>query len=155
MVVSIEAGEGSLFTDRPDGRLESLPIEAAQIVEETGVRVADAESGRLSQAEDGILAACGVWLNGVAGPGIYWESVDGCAVAGYTGYKREYSWDNRSDVLICMQARGWNPSLTWYGMGCSYDGGTALVPWGNSFAYTKVKGLSVSGVTGAGYAWRT
>lgn len=155
VVVTVEAGEGTLFTNRADGNVDSLPAEAAEIVDNTGVSVADAESGRLSQSEMGTLASCGVWLNAVAGPGVYWETVDGCAVAGYPGYKREYSWDNKSDVLICAQGRGWNPSLTWYGLGCSYDGGTASVPWGNSFAYTKVKAMSVSGVTGAGYSWRT
>lgn len=117
VVVSVEAGEGALFINRPDGRLDSLSTKAAQIVEDTGVSVADAEAGQLSQADIGILAACGVWLNAVAGPGVYWESVDGCAVAGYPGYYREYSWANGSSMLICVQARGWNPSLTWYGLG--------------------------------------
>lgn len=155
VVVSVDSGEAALFLDRPDGKLTSLSEDAAAIVEATGIAASDADAGRLSTSEVGILAACGVTLNTLAGPGVYWNSVDGCAVAGYPGYKREYKWDNRSDVLICVQARGWNPGETWYGLGCSYSGGTQSVNWGNSFAYTKVKGMSVSGVTGASYNWRT
>lgn len=155
VVVSVKAGEAALFLDRADGSLDSLPAKAAQIVEQSGVSVEDARAGLLSDADVGILAACGIWMNSVAGPGTYWTSVDGCAVAGYPGYYRGYTWSTGGTYLICAQARGWNPGATWYGIGCSSTGGGASVPWGNSFAYTKMRANSILTVFPTGYSWIT
>lgn len=155
VVVSVEAGEAALFLNRADGSLDSLSTEAAQIVEDSGISVADAEAGVLSRGEIGVLAACGIWMNAVAGPGVYWETVDGCAVAGYPGYYRGYSWATGGTYLICAQARGWNPGATWYGVGCSDTSGGGSVPWGNSLAYTKMRANAIVTVSPIGYSWRT
>lgn len=155
IVVSVKAGEASLFLDREDGSLDSLTPEAAQIVDTSGISVEEAKAGRPSEKDVGILAACGIWMNSVAGPGVYWESVDGCAVAGYPGYVRGYTWSTGGTYLICAQARGWSPGATWYGIGCSPTGGGANVPWGNSFAYTKMRANATVSIFGIGYSWLT
>jgi hypothetical protein len=99
---------------------------------------------------------CGSMVRSVAGPGIYWVTVDGCAVAGYPGYKREYRWNNRSDVLMCADGRGFTSSgaRTWYSASCTYDTATVSVPWGNVLAYTEMQAMSGSGATGAAFEWR-
>lgn len=140
IAVVVEPGEAQAFMDRADGRLESLSHRASRII----TRFKNSPSP---------LAPCGVWLNALASPFGYAESIDGCAVVGYPGYKRQYEWSNQSDVTICAQGRGWDPSVKWTSLGCG--GGKTLVPWGNSIAYTKVKAISTSGVTGAAYRWLT
>lgn len=99
-------------------------------------------------------ATCGTWHNAVAGPSVWWTSVDGCAVFGYPGYVRYYSWENMSDVSACVQGKGWNSSgaATWTSLGCT-DNADVAVAWGNVLAYTQVKGVSISTVTGAAYQW--
>ena len=155
IVVSVEPGEASLFLDRADGKLNSLSPKAARIVEESGVSVLDAEAGVLSEGDIGILAECGIWMNSVAGPGVYWTSAYGCAVAGYNGYQRGYNWSTGGTYLICAQGRGWNPGATWYGAGCSSTGGSALVPWGNTLAYTKMRANAIVAIFPIGYSWLT
>jgi hypothetical protein len=138
-VVKVRKGEAALFLNRPDGKFSSLSEAAKEII-------------RRSMAPE---IDCGQWVRSVAGPGVYWDSIDGCAVAGYPGYVREYSWSNGSDMMVCVQGRGWNDSgAIWGSLGCSDQGATFGVHWGNSLAYTKVRGMSLSGVTGAAYSWR-
>ena len=93
-------------------------------------------------------------VRSVAGPGTWWDSVKGCAVAGYNGYRREYHWENTSDVELCTNGNGYNSShkQAWYSTGC--NGGNPTVPWGNVLAYTQMQGFSLSGVTGASYLRR-
>lgn len=100
------------------------------------------------------MSGCGETVHSVAGPGTWWTSVQGCAVAGYNGYNRQYHWENGSDVELCTNGRGYNSShaAAWYSTGCS--GGDYSVPWGNVLAYTQMQGFSLSGVTGAAYLWR-
>ena len=81
-------------------------------------------------------------------------SVQGCAVAGYPGYQREYSWSKTSDAGLCTKGKGFNSSNagTWYSTACS--SGNWTVPWGNVLAYTQLQGMSTAGVVGATYDWR-
>ena len=101
--------------------------------------------------------SCGDRINSVAGPGTYWDSVNGCAVFGYPGYQRGYRWYNTSSVTICASGRGYNSkgAAGWYTAGCLSGGAstTRMVPWGNVLSYTKMSALSVSTVTGASYQW--
>jgi hypothetical protein len=149
ILVEVSPGEAAEFLDRADGRLESLSVAARRIVADAGV---DLDSGLGVNAVD---AECNVWQREVATPFVYMPSLDGCAVVGYPGYSRPYRWQNWSSVTVCVQGRGWAPGETWRSIGCSGDGGSTIVPWGNSIAYTKVKAMSVSGATGAAYNWLT
>ena len=74
---------------------------------------------------------------------------------GYPGYWRPYNWVNTSDMYICTNGRGYNSSAaaSWYSTGC--NGGVNDVPWGNVLAYTQMQGMSLSGVTGASYDWKS
>jgi hypothetical protein len=137
--VNVEAGQAQAFMNREDGTGASLSEEARAIINKASAP-----------------HPCTDWNRSFAGPGVYWESSDGCAVVGYPGYMRYMSWENGSDMLICTQGRGWDGSTArWTGMGCSYGGNSDVqIPWGNSLAYTKAKGMSVSGVTSAVYVWR-
>lgn len=137
ITVELTPGQASAFANRTDARIESLSSEAQGIIEHQ--RVPD---------------ACGVWINAVAGPNVWWDSVDGCAVVGYPGYVRPYEWANATSITACVRARGWNPGEVWISIGCG-GGGSASIPWGNSLAYTKVSGMSLSGVTGAAYRWKS
>lgn len=143
--VDVAAGEAALFADRTDGSLESLPEQAQELI-------ASQPQARIDAARaDG---GCGNWQNAVAGPGVYWESVNGCAVIGYNGYQRTYSWSNQGNMTICVQGR--SGSNAWYTLGCAGPGGghsDVAVPWGNVLNYTKVKGQSVSTVTTAAYVF--
>ncbi len=97
---------------------------------------------------------CSEWHQAVAGPDSWWVSSDGCAVFGYVGYERPYSWINESDVEACVAGKGFDSSGSqiWGSMGCQ-DASDVYVPWGNVLAYTQTEGLSLSSVTGAAYQW--
>jgi hypothetical protein len=135
VVVDVKAGQASVMAETIqaadiDGTLDSLPIRSSR-------------------------AGCGQKVRSVAGIGnTYATSVQGCAVIGYPGYRREYVWENTSDVYLCTRARGFNAVVaTWYSTGCG-GGATFLVPWGNTLAYTQMQGSSMSWATGAAYVWR-
>jgi len=145
IVVNVEAGEAQAFMDRENGSVEALSPEANEIID-----------GGSKMAARG--AGCNVWIDAVAGPNRWAETVDGCAVAGYAGYTLPMSWANKSDVNLCVQGRGWtgasSGTMTWKALGCGSGAADVKVPWGNSLAYTKARGTSVSVVTGAAYRWR-
>lgn len=102
------------------------------------------------------LASCGSWHNAVALPTSYATSANGCAVAGYSGYTRPYSWSNQSDVTACVRGKGYKGStVIWQGLGACNSANDVRVPWGNVLAYTQTSGRSLSGVTGAAYRWFT
>jgi hypothetical protein len=104
--------------------------------------------------------SCDTWKTGTALIGGGWTtSLNGCAVVGYPGYVRPYSWANGSDVQGCVRAKGFTPNGTgggtqgWYTLGC-VDSNNVGVPWGNVLAYTQVQARSLSIATGMGYKWR-
>lgn len=144
IVVNVEPGEAEAFMNRDDGSVDALSPEATEIV----------ESGKVAARG----AGCNVWIDAVGGPNIWLETVDGCAVAGYAGYTLPMSWSNRSDVNLCVQGRGWtganSGTKTWKSLGCGSGAADVKVPWGNSLAYTKARGMSTAVVTGAAYRWR-
>jgi len=141
VLVSVDAGElldtaATLREDVAKGELTATSIKASNVV---------------SAAASG---GCSTWQNAVAGPGVSWNSTNGCAVFGYPGYKRQYSWQNQSDVSLCVMAKGWNASAAaaWYTLTCS-SGTFGQILWGNVLAYTQVRGKSLSAITGAAYRW--
>lgn len=160
-LVLVATTEGEVLTYVEAGGLQA---EAAQIREGVaeGVLVPGLDVGPGGAARsDGTAAAqsaqsggCGNWQQAVAGITGYAASTNGCAVFGYTGYYRPYSWSKWADASMCVQGKGWsNPTtMTWWGLGCS-NNSDVLVPWGNVLAYTQVRGYSLSGVTGAAYNW--
>ncbi|WP_139256736.1 hypothetical protein [Herbiconiux ginsengi] len=97
---------------------------------------------------------CHDWANAVAGAFSYAESTTGCAVIGYPGYNRVYNWSNKSGVQLCVQAKSFKSpgGMAWTAIGCQ-GGKDVSVSWGNTFAYTQVRGQSLSSVTGAAYIW--
>lgn len=129
------------------------PGEAPGVIK--AVRDADA-AGKLQTLGKTVapMAGCGETVRAVAGPGVWWNSVQGCAVIGYPGYSREYNWVNTSSGYICTNGRGYTASgvAGWYSTSCS--GGAHLVPWGNTLAYTQMRGMSLSGGIGT-YDWHS
>jgi hypothetical protein len=123
------------------------------------VSLGDAADGTsISRDVAPLATVCGTWKNAVAGPGAYWTSLNGCALAGNRGYRAGYTIANVSSVSICSQGKGYNAAGTmgWYGLGCRGSGGEGggTVPWDNVLAYTQARGMSLSGVTGASYQWK-
>ncbi len=160
--VLVATPDGEVLVEVAAGELEEVAEEirgdvAAGIITPSR-NLAQGEAGALAEASPntdvGILGTCSTWQNAVASPFGYALSGTGCAVFGYEGYERQYAWRNNSDVTACLQALGFNSSgaQSWYSLGCTPTSGVN-VSWGNVLAYTQVRGLSVSGATGAGYSW--
>jgi hypothetical protein len=148
MIVATPSGDVAVEVKAGDAERVATEVRAAAESGQ-GQRIASPESAR---------AACGIRQNAVASPFGYAESVDGCAVFGYEGYVRGYQWFNTSDVSICVDGRGYVSGVErWATVGCQSSGGssTNMVPWGNVLSYTKVRGLSLSGITGGSYQWIT
>ncbi|WP_290474030.1 hypothetical protein [Leifsonia sp. 71-9] len=146
---------GELIVAVPSGQDVVVTVEAGEapsVIEE--VQAADATGspqshGRVEQSR----AGCGETVRSVAGMFGYTTSVQGCAVAGYPGYQRSYSWSKTSDTSVCTKGKGFNGNnATWYSTSCS--SGSWSVPWGNVLAYTQMQGMSLAGVVGATYDWR-
>lgn len=149
--VIVATPQGEVVTRVSAGQLEQRILD---------VRAAASNGDMTKYALKTKGVGCGVWVYSIASPGGYAQSIDGCAVAGYPGYVRTYNWSNASDVSVCTQGRGWNgSSAVWRSMGCIGWSGqgqsSGTVQWGNVLAYTKMSGLSASGVTGAAYRWLT
>ncbi|GAA0434552.1 hypothetical protein [Leifsonia naganoensis] len=147
--------EGELIVAVPSGHEVIVTVEAGEapsVIEE--VQAADATGspqgqGRVVQSR----AGCGEKVRSVAGMFGYSTSVQGCAVAGYPGYQRSYSWSKTSDTSVCTKGKGFNGNnATWFSTSCS--SGSWSVPWGNVLAYTQMQGMSLAGVVGATYDWR-
>jgi hypothetical protein len=97
------------------------------------------------------------WRNAVAGPGTWYTSANGCAVAGYAGYQQRYTVSNGSDFDVCAQGKGWNGGAPlWKGFGCVSAPGTGggLVAWGNVLGYMQMKAISLGSPFPGGYMWR-
>ena len=150
--------EGTLVVATPSGAEVAVDVRAgeAPFVADT-IQAADAAGALASLPfRTSRAVGCGQKVRSVAGiANTYATSVQGCAVIGYPGYRREYVWENTSDVSLCTKARGFNASNapTWYTTGCG-NGATFLVPWGNTLAYTQMQASSMSWATGAAYLWR-
>lgn len=149
--------EGPLIVATPSGSELVVDVKAgeAQAVADA-IQAADIDGTLDSMAIRTSRAGCGQKVRSVAGmANTYATSVQGCAVIGYPGYRREYVWVNDSDVHLCTRARGFggNNAAVWYSTGCG-GGATFLVPWGNTLAYTQMQGTSMSWATGAAYLWR-
>lgn len=138
-----------------------IKVSAGELPSKAAAVRAEVAEGKLAPSaiksgpDASILAGgCDNWQLAVAGPFGYANSTPGCAVFGYPGYERIYNWANGSNVQLCVQAKGWNGAgaETWYVLGCQGNQDW-LVPWGNTLAYTQVRGKSLSGATGAGYSW--
>lgn len=149
--VIVATPQGEVVTHVITGQLEQRILD---------IRKAAAQGDLTTYATRTRGVGCGIWVYSIATPGGYGQSIDGCAVAGYPGYVRSYIWSNASDVTICTKGLGWSGgSAVWVATGCLGSSGQGQsggnVAWGNVLAYTKMAGLSVSGVTGAAYHWRT
>ncbi|MCS5718823.1 hypothetical protein N1027_11825 [Herbiconiux sp. CPCC 205763] len=132
-----------------------LPEVAASIRARVADGTLDPETaGEAEGVEQLKSGGCHDWANAVAGAWSYAESTTGCAVIGYPGYDRVYNWSNKSGVQLCVQAKGFKSpgGSYWAGIGCQ-GGKDFYVPWGNTFAYTQVRGQALSWVTGAAYTW--
>lgn len=136
IVVDVSAGEALLFADRTDGDIASIPAQGRAILGE----------GSAAKSADAAADTCSGWKMATSGAaGNYLESTQGCAVFGYEGYERPYSYQNESDYTLCVSAR--TGSNGWEEMGCSGPAGGAadvMVSWGNTLNYTKVKAASIA-----------
>jgi hypothetical protein len=101
--------------------------------------------------------SCSTWIYDVATPFAYAASPNECAVFGYAGYTRQYTYANNSDITISFKGQGYTstPAQHWYAT-CTVDGGDGCyhsVPWGNVLGTTRVEGEALSDGTGGAYAW--
>jgi len=152
-----ETYSGALLVATPEGDEVPVMVNSGEAPEVIARIRTESANGTLAASRDMSVAAvsCGVFVNAVALPFSYSTSPQGCAVAGYPGYQREYRWNNTSDVELCTQGKGFvnNGTLEVYqSTGCT--SGAYSVSWGNSLAYTQMKGMSLSGATGAAYQFR-
>jgi hypothetical protein len=152
-----ETYSGAILVATPEGDEVPIMVESGEAPEAIARVRAQAATGTLAVSRDMSIAAveCGKFVNGIASPFGYATSPQGCAVAGYPGYQRQYFWRNTSDVQLCTQGKGFvnNGNLEVYqSTGCT--AGAYSVSWGNSLAYTQMKGMSLSGATGASYQFR-
>ncbi|PZF10427.1 hypothetical protein DEI98_09240 [Curtobacterium sp. MCLR17_034] len=152
-----ETYSGALLVATPEGDEVPVMVKSGEAPEAIARIRTQAVDGTLATSREMSAAAvsCGVFVNAIASPFGYAVSPQGCAVAGYRGYQREYRWNNTSDVELCAQGKGFvNNGTTevYQSTGCT--SGAYSVSWGNSLAYTQMKGMSLSGVTGAAYQFR-
>lgn len=150
--VFIATPDGEVLVTVNEGELEAVAAEVRNGVAKGLIETSNATSAVMQP-----MGGCSDWENAVASPFGYANSNPGCAVFGYTGYWRYYQWTNTSSVQACVQNKGWSSvdssNAIWGGMGCSGSGGSGSIHWGNVLAYTQVRGLSLSGLTGATYQW--